>query len=1408
MRRSLFFNDIHPDEQVFTNSESAQVEETLERFKDGNTRGVRRGLRVTVNALDATRIDISPGQGYTPNGERVRLNENIVGLRLDVSTSLALTAEVFPVAVRGEGDYTLNARNYVMLRYTERSQHPLVERFLPVQHNTIVTGSFEIEVLEEAEFEALTSSDAIDVPGAPFPTTDPFPSRQFRILLAIVTTKGPSIPLTQADIQGVDPGVTQPVTLTGVRIVNVSSNTPPGTGFLRLRISEGSASLSWQAPSDSGEGAGVAVPDPNGVIAIQSATSTFTIVVDVVKASLPLIDTREAISVVTRLALTFPQASQPVVVTGAVIRRLSTNTSTGTGTLTYDSATKLMSWAAPGDTAGTGLDVSGGGPFILRSAATALFASVFVSETQLPIGLNPDTGLTVFTDEIDVRGLYDLLVAVQTADDILHRSYVGSGTPTPRNPHGTSFGDIAESTGDNPFETHQNRFHINGISVDAASDFLECSEVTTAGGDDAIQAQPPLSAADVYLIQGVSFNDLLPDPPQVVFNALNPTGYYLVYVDADGILTAIRAAALPLLTGVVTEETLPTAPHLRILDIYNTLAPNDGTVPGTLRYNPADQTFRWRAPGDDSAGENGFGVAQEAKADMRLVSANGDILRIGLDLTELITTGTTVNMTVTVLLDANVVNIENTLPLCMVLWDQTDCSFPSDFDLRRFATADNDRRVAALELDVTETRGTSPTLAHRVKDDRNRLLDNGISTHHEHDSVLDTDPNALLVELASPNSLVTVQQPDAATTFFYVDGREHTEVVDNSDPENDPPDFDYANDTNDDGTGPESVASVHQLYVDEFARLKNHVRVREDQDAQNKLIPGYVISTISNDWPAGSPTLDIVVNFPTTGFHTFFVTFDGVGDPVVTDPTQDGETWRLYAGDGVNWIEITRIGTIVAPTADATATFTVLAPLDLNESLELARISYDGSSEIIRIIDKRRFGTVGRRSLGSDALDFSKRIHDEYHSETRSDGVIRGLDLSFTGSDISWTGGVVDVGGNRYTIEAGTATNTVVNSSSNRRRYLYVNESGEVVLSSADVRQTLSGRRLALLAICYVQVASTTLEYAEDRRSFPGVVSTIVDRRYLDDAQVRGVFQRSGIDPAFPFSTDPDAAGGWWWNCHHTSTVDSQPPFWWLDDESKDGVFMVGFSSISTSLLPAASGLGLSDGDSHFIFFRVQAGPNPRTAANIEALGTVGPLLDTQEGDATTGVSVVKPTARLRFKSDDFEVTDLGDQTALVELETGDAGGFDSIGSTKNWDGGILTNGSVYTMDLVSWTQPNDRSQISGSVAFQAIVISDTNDEAIFQLRLNNIPLSVGASGDPSFRAKVRGVSAANVVTKFVVIPFGGTPHNSEAPTTSRILKLRVTAPSGAGVQSVTITDASLNSDGQINTGLIRVKKP
>ena len=1283
MQRSLFHNNIQPSEQVLDYLAQSLVQQILKRFRDFCGRGIRRGLRVTVNATNALTFDISPGAGYTPNGELVELDLPITGLALDQQSLITLRANDVPVSIRGNGSYDplVSARNYVILRYTEELAQPGKRRDAPdIQIEQIAIPRFEVEVLTQAAFEQLTRNDDSDASAVQdladgsvgLPTAPPWPSRQFRVLLAIVTPRGEGVALTPADIQEADPGVTQPEDIHGVQIINVSPQTPTGTGFLRWNVKD--QTLSWQAPADSSPGVALALPTDAGIYTLESRSSTnesVSIRVQLEPATVRALptDIEEPIGVVPRLELMFPQPSQAnPAISGLTVRTVTTNTPVGDTILRFDRAARTLQWDVPGSGPGPLVNVSGGGNFVLRpgplnlqdGSSTSPYAmNIFVSETALPAGSGTDQ-VTV-----SIRSLYEQDVPLATALDLLHRSFVGRGIPTARNPHGLTIEDIFESGGEDILATHQDLYHLNGISIDAAPDFLRA----TVTPDDRVQVVPSTSSSDRFLIQGITFSDV--KNVDVQFTDTDETGYWLVYVDSNAVLTRARICAAPDFSPIAYTAALPEIPPIRIVEVRRSTTSGSS---GRLTYRPSTGRFFWRGPGSSTTG-----VPVVAGADITVYDGQNkdDYIRLQIDTSKLrldLPAGSPVNIDIQFFTDANTVNIENSLPLMFGLWNQgpggTESFIEScTFDLRRFATADVREQLYRALRDLQQS-SYQRTLYERLLLDRRENLDNGISTAVEHGTVGDEDPNAGLVSRSSASARVVVQQPSSA--LFYVRGRRYEAIVYDPQlppgkggggygPAGAPPDvvdltprWDFTADPSDNAASAPEAACLLQLYLDEFGRLNSHVRVLEDDDVASKAIAAFVISDISEDFPAGNATWQMQPNTPATSFYSFAVKAPGessFGQSVVMQRT--GRSVRAYAANGRDWIEITNIFALALPGAGATTTFIVNDPIDKSRCLELARVAYDGSAEIVTIKDRRRFGSVGRRSLGTDALAItSKTLHDGLHGETRSSGVVRGLTFSFTRGDptLRWDGGVVVVNGTRLVIPGGEFTNTVPGSTGLRNRYMVVNQDGSIDFSGGHGEAHVV-RDGVIVAILYIQDSALGIDYVEDRRFFPSLVPWLNEQQVLPLARKGQVFLREGIiegnDFSAPLSSFPDGttsitlsnfAAYQGFNVHVTTGPGVQGQLYWLDDEAKDGLVFAAIQNFDPSRVAGTTpGLPIQ---SNFGFFLVPAGKNPRLPSQLIYLGAPSTPVAVRKGGL-----VVYPT----------QIIDIADNLTLTSPATGQA---------------------------------------------------------------------------------------------------------------------------------------------------------
>jgi hypothetical protein len=291
MKRTAYFNDTKPSQDQLNYTETSKTNAILERARSFSQFGVLTGFRVTVNGLNTTRIDIGVGEGYTGGyyltsnlvgsgtGERIATND---GSYTATATSLALA------------DYTNGAVNYVTLVFSETSSELLTERSYPfTSHATKYEETFSTSVLTAAGWAALT-----------------IPQKQNMILVAKVTARGIGAALSSTDIEQITqpkthPIATQPSLVSGTTIQGVSETTPTGSAYLYFVAA--SKTMRFKAPTDT---TGVSVPIiGSGEYTIYSSNTSYYIVVNVVYALLPVIDSTDTIDITSLYGRTLPLAS-------------------------------------------------------------------------------------------------------------------------------------------------------------------------------------------------------------------------------------------------------------------------------------------------------------------------------------------------------------------------------------------------------------------------------------------------------------------------------------------------------------------------------------------------------------------------------------------------------------------------------------------------------------------------------------------------------------------------------------------------------------------------------------------------------------------------------------------------------------------------------------------------------------------------------------------------------------------------------------------------------------------------------------------------------------------------------------------------------------------------------------------
>ena len=218
----------------------------------------------------------------------------------------------------------------------------------------------------------------------------------------------------------------------------------------------------------------------------------------------------------------------PPTISGVSILQVGDNTPQGAGTIFYDATGPLtVAWQAPGEAGpGAAVTITSEGSYLL----TALGGStvlVYVIPAALPAA-SVSMG-------VQITGIYDQTISRESGVDAHHRSLVGSGTPTPANPHGVSIDDIAPGFTDE-IRNHQRFAHSTGITKTSVAGCL-LGTVLEAPAPDIFQVQAPVGG-DAYYVDGKRLTALVNN--QVVWTDAVPgpnKELYEILVDSVGNVT-------------------------------------------------------------------------------------------------------------------------------------------------------------------------------------------------------------------------------------------------------------------------------------------------------------------------------------------------------------------------------------------------------------------------------------------------------------------------------------------------------------------------------------------------------------------------------------------------------------------------------------------------------------------------------------------------------------------------------------------------------------------------------------------------------------------------------------------------------------------------------------------------------
>jgi hypothetical protein len=186
------------------------------------------------------------------------------------------------------------------------------------------------------------------------------------------------------------------------------------------------------------------------------------------------------------------------------------------GQLLFLTGPNRLQWQAPGSVGpGAAVPIPNSGTYVLTAlSGETITVSVLVAAL-------PTTSTTV---TVVISGVYQQQVPRMSSTDRHHRSLVGTGIPTPQNPHGLSINDITPGFVDE-ITNHQLLMHTAGIWRGSNTAVLAASIVEVPGPDFLNVIAP--SGVDVYFSEGVTltsivnstvlFNDALPGPTRELY---------------------------------------------------------------------------------------------------------------------------------------------------------------------------------------------------------------------------------------------------------------------------------------------------------------------------------------------------------------------------------------------------------------------------------------------------------------------------------------------------------------------------------------------------------------------------------------------------------------------------------------------------------------------------------------------------------------------------------------------------------------------------------------------------------------------------------------------------------------------------------------------------------------------------
>lgn len=313
------------------------------RLSDGSRAGIASGLRVGVDGT--AQFSITAGRAYTARGDLIEVPTSITAISLS--------------------DYTTSVASYLCLVYRETTSQQAAHESDGTSRATIASGSYDVLVLLESEYNALSETD-----GSTF----------------------------KDDVVNAD----------------LTTNTTNRIVILARILGKG---YTAGAPN------GYVTGDLTNGNVTQQAEYTATL-------------TAAVVGTPTVLGVNIKSVGDDNPTTaslGGVLGELTLVVSSS-GTV------RTMSWAAPGDTAGTGVVLATSGIDTVTLTSNDA-VSTLTLECAVEIMSKVDG---TYDDDISVSVFYNDYGPQFSVSDALHRSKMGSLVPTAINPHGMGHQDFGQ----------------------------------------------------------------------------------------------------------------------------------------------------------------------------------------------------------------------------------------------------------------------------------------------------------------------------------------------------------------------------------------------------------------------------------------------------------------------------------------------------------------------------------------------------------------------------------------------------------------------------------------------------------------------------------------------------------------------------------------------------------------------------------------------------------------------------------------------------------------------------------------------------------------------------------------------------------------------------------------------------